>query len=66
MDFCLFQTPDGRWYWRLIDRQGRVLAACVNGYLDFRSCAAAVELVKGSWAAPVLVEDEGHRLPQLH
>ncbi|MGH7132261.1 MAG: hypothetical protein ACREJO_09985 [Phycisphaerales bacterium] len=44
---------DESWYWRLETQAKRVVATGVHMCATREACIAEIELVKGSWNAPV-------------
>jgi len=49
----LYRDTAGGWRWRLIAGNGRIIADSGESYLHRQHCAEAIDLVKGSWQAPV-------------
>jgi uncharacterized protein len=52
--YHMYRDTQGRWRWRLVSADGRLLALAGAGYASESECSAAIDLVKGSAAsAPV-------------
>ena len=53
MAYYVYKDKAGEWRWYLEAANGRKLADSGEGYIDKRDCLHAIELVKGTAAAPV-------------
>ena len=53
MHYLIYQDTAYQWRWTLIAANGRKIANGGEGYYNKADCLAAIDLVKGSWQAPV-------------
>ncbi len=53
MRYYLYLDTSRQWRWRLLAANNRIIAASGEGYHNRDDCLAAINLVKGSWMAPV-------------
>lgn len=53
MYYLLYRDVNGQYRWTLIAANGRKIANSGEGYHNRQDCMNAIQLVKGSWAAPV-------------
>jgi uncharacterized protein YegP (UPF0339 family) len=53
MAYYIFKDRVGDYRWHLKAANGRVIADSAEGYRNKSDCLAAIQLVKGSAAAPV-------------
>ena len=44
--FEVYQKKSGKWWWRLIDADSRVIAVSPKGYKDKEECLELLRLVK--------------------
>ncbi|HCN29224.1 MAG TPA: DUF1508 domain-containing protein [Verrucomicrobiales bacterium] len=56
MTYRKYQDPNRHWRWRLVAANGRIIANSGEGYHNEKDCDSAIQLVKGTYAAPVLKE----------
>jgi len=53
MAYKVYKDANGHWRWRLVAANNRIIANSGEGYWNKTDCYAAINLVKGSSAAPV-------------
>lgn len=53
MAFYMYLDNQGRWRWRLLAGNHRVIADSGQGYVNKQDCRDAIALVQGSASAPV-------------
>ncbi len=53
MIYWIYKDKDGLWRWYLKSANDEKIAECGEGYRDQIECKHAIDLVKGSAAAPV-------------
>lgn len=61
MKFEIYQGADGQWYWRLVARNGRIVADGCEGYKQKRSVIAACNKIDRTFAGrstPMPVKEE--------
>jgi uncharacterized protein YegP (UPF0339 family) len=59
MKFVMFKDEIGEWRWRLVGRNGRIIAAAGEGFKRKGGCKKSVEKVReGALMAPIVEEPE--------
>lgn len=53
MAYHMYQDVQNYWRWRLVAGNGKIIADSAESYWNSSDCRAAINLVKGSNAAPV-------------
>lgn len=53
MAYYVFKDRQGYWRWHLKAANSRIIADSGESYINKQDCLAAIQLVKGSGAAPV-------------
>lgn len=54
MRYALYRGRDGDWRWRLVARNGRVVADSGEGYRRRRDCLRGIRLVQASGTARIV------------
>lgn len=53
MAYWIYTDANDQWRWRLVAANSRIIANSGEGYHNKNDCLHAIDLVKGSAAAPV-------------
>ncbi len=53
MAYYLYKDGQQQWRWRLVAANNRIIANSGEGYWNKDDCLDAINLVKGSYSAPV-------------
>ncbi len=53
MHFQLYKDSIGQWRWRLVASNWKTIADSAESYWNKQDCLAGIQLVKGSYNAPV-------------
>ncbi len=53
MAYYIYKDQQGYWRWRLLAANNRTVADSAESYYNWQDCLHGIELVKGSWNAPV-------------
>lgn len=53
MHYLLYRDTANQWRWRLVAANGRIIADSAESYWNKTDCQHAINLVKGSYNAPV-------------
>jgi uncharacterized protein len=53
MAYYVYKDTHAQWRWRLVAANNRIIANSGEGYWNKADCLAAIDLVKGSYNAPV-------------
>lgn len=53
MRYRVYTDSSGQYRWRLYAANNRIIADSGESYYNRRDCESAIDLVKGSYAAPV-------------
>ena len=53
MQYIVYKDAAGFWRWRLLAANNRIIANSGESYHNKQDCLHAIDLVKGSYAAPV-------------
>ncbi|MBY0559710.1 DUF1508 domain-containing protein [Hyphomicrobium sp.] len=53
MAYYVYKDTGGYWRWRLVANNNKIIANSGEGYWNKSDCIHAIDLVKGSYSAPV-------------
>jgi uncharacterized protein YegP (UPF0339 family) len=53
MAYYIYKDRQGYWRWRLLASNNRTVADSAESYYNRQDCLHGIELVKGSWTAPI-------------
>ncbi len=53
MTYYTYLDANKQWRWQLVAANNRIIASSGEGYHNKQDCLSAIQLVKGSAAAPV-------------
>lgn len=53
MAYYVYKDTQSQWRWRLVAANNRIIANSGEGYWNKTDCLGAINLVKGSYNAPV-------------
>ena len=53
MTYWIYKDVNGHWRWHLMAANNRKIANSGEGYWNKQDCLAEIDLVKGSYSAPV-------------
>lgn len=53
MTYIVYKDRANHWRWRLVAGNNRIIADSGEGYVNKSDCISAINLVKGSYLAPI-------------
>jgi uncharacterized protein YegP (UPF0339 family) len=56
MYYEVYKDNSGKWRWRLVAANSRIIATSGEGYTNHSDCLDAIDLVKSSQDAPILTQ----------